>query len=142
MVLRLLFAYFYAFREEGNFWYMYHDGIVVDSRFYLIKGEVLRKDDRPRKCSIITLFDEHAFRIKIDRRVVALSGDSEDIARECYVDLTRVDSGDRSYDDDLFCKVEHIDRDLSDIDLTIMSLMDIDFDRLVSFMTMTRIMRF
>lgn len=59
---------------------MDHHGIVVDGRTYLVECEVLGKDDRSRECSIITLFYEHSLGIEIDRRMLAFSGDRENVA--------------------------------------------------------------
>lgn len=59
---------------------MDHDRIVIDSCFDLIEGEVFWEDDRPRKRTIVTLFDEHTFGIEVYRCFFALSGKSEDIA--------------------------------------------------------------
>jgi hypothetical protein len=129
-----LFSYLDTFWEECDLWYMYHDSIIIDGGFDFVKCEILRKDDRPWECSIVALFYEHTLRIQVDRRMMTLSWYREDIARECDIDLTRIDSCDGRYDDDLFWEIEYIDGDLSDIDLMIMPIMDIDFDRFMYFM--------
>jgi hypothetical protein len=112
---------------------MDHDRILIYGRFYLIKSEILREDNRPRKGSIVTFLDEHAFCIEIDRCMDAFTGESEYIAREGDIYLTRIDSGNRSYDDDLLSEIEDIDGDLSDIDLMLTRFTTIH-DHLMDFM--------
>ncbi len=115
---------------------MDHDSIMIDRCFDLIECEIFWKDDRSRKRSIIALFDEHALRIEVDRCFFSFSRKSEDIAREGYIDLTRIHSGYWCYDDDLLCEIEHIDSDLSYIDLMFMISMDIYLDRIMIFVIM------
>lgn len=104
---------------------MNDNSIIIDGRFDLIKCEIFRENDRPRKCSIITLFDEHALCIKIDRSMDTLSRKGEDISRKCYIYITWIYSSYRSDDDDLLCEIEYIDSDLSYIDLMFMICTDI-----------------
>ena len=87
-----LFSDFYTFWEKANFWYMNHDSIIIDGCLYFIECEILREDNRSRKCPIVTLFYKHSFGIKIDWLMCTFSGYSEDIARKCYIDLTGVHS--------------------------------------------------
>ena len=126
-----LFSYFYAFWEKSNFWYMDHDSIVIDRCLDLVKCEILRKDDRSRKWSVVALFYEHAFRIEVYRCVWSLSWESEDVARESDIDIAWVDSCDRCYYDNLFSEVKDIEGYLSNIDLMLSLSMDIYFYSIV-----------
>jgi hypothetical protein len=121
---------------------MDHNRIMVDGCLNLIEREILRKDDRPRECSIVALFHEHAFCIEVDRCVITFSGESEDIPREGDIDLTRIDSCYGCDDDDLLSEIEYIDGYLSYIDLMIMGIMYVylyRLMRLVSFSPMYRL---
>ena len=116
---------------------MDHDGVIVDGSLDLIEGEILRKDDRARERSIITLLHEHPLRIEVDRRMLAFSGDRENIAREGNIDEGRIDARDRGNDNEFFREIEDIDRDLTDIHFMIAFLTDLDIDGMIRVIRMS-----
>ena len=124
----VLFIYFDRLGDERQLGDSYHDHVVLYSCSDLVKSEILREDDRPRECSIKTLLNQHPSRIEIDRRLLAIARESEDVAREPDIDISRIYSGDRSYDDDRTECIEDIDRNLSDICLMISLIVHIDID--------------
>lgn len=135
-----LFSDFYTFWEKANFWYMNHDSIIIDGCLYFIECEILREDNRSRKCPIVTLFYKHSFGIKIDWLMCTFSGYSEDIARKCYIDLTGVHSCYGCNYDYFFCKIKYIEGYLSEIDLMFMRIMNIDLYIIMCIMFMRIVM--
>jgi hypothetical protein len=69
----LLLPYLDRFGDESQLRYLDHDNIVFDSCTYLIKTEILRKNNRTRKCSIKTLFHKETLGLEIYRSLMSVS---------------------------------------------------------------------
>lgn len=120
---------------------MDHNSIMIHCCFYFTKWEILRKDDRSRKMSIITLLYEHPLGIKINRSMLSFSRECENIAWKRYINLTRIDSCNWCNDDNLLCKIEDINCNLSYIDLMVSIIMNIYWYWLMFIMWSFRSMR-
>ncbi len=117
---------------------MDHDGIVVDGCSDLIECKIFWEDDRSRKGSIVTFLDEHTLGIEVDRSMFAFPRNGEDISRERDIDQCWIHSGDGSHDNELFCEIENIDGNLSDIDFMIPFFTNLNIDFMI---IMVRLMR-
>lgn len=110
---------------------MDHESVIVYCSSYFIEDEILWKDNRARKISIITFFHEHSFCIQIERRMFPFSRNGEDISRESDIDERWIHSGYRSNDDEFFREIEDIDRYLPDISIMVAFFTDLDIDLVI-----------